>query len=104
MKSPTLAVQSPGVYAADLNAEQLSALFCDIESCGQVREILVKREPTHHVHPDESVSLRQGRRQLENGSILALQIRYAFGSAVWWDTLLRRPTGIALVRIQAPSS
>jgi hypothetical protein len=49
---------------------------------------------------EQSLSLEQARQLLLEGRARGIQIRYHYDGADWWDTLMRTPQGIRLVRIR----
>ena len=84
---------------AILEPETFRQLLFDVETQTQLIEIRVKggavAQATAEVH-----TLAGARALLESGSALGVQLRYRWQGFEWWDTLIRSPTGIRLVRIQ----
>lgn len=91
----------PDLLQSVLGPTDLDALFRDIGSLTRVLEIIPKHGPRDHV-PDApvSLSLDEARTLLDSGAICGLQIRYVHDNTQWWDTLLRTPEGVRIVRIQ----
>lgn len=88
----------PELHRTVLDADGVRALVGEIESRGEVVEATAKRAAT----------ARAGQRQtpaevleaLLDGSIVAAQFRYGFEGSVWIDTVVRRPDGFEVVRIE----
>jgi hypothetical protein len=93
----------PALQDALLDADTLEALFHDLAGLVEIEEILLKGEPRSHAL-ERPVSLEEARAALKQGAVLGAQIRYRYQGSAWWDTLLRTPQGIRLVRIQPPIS
>lgn len=91
----------PDLHQAQFDAAELETLLRDIGACAQVTEIIPKFAATGHV-PDNSVlSLDDGRRLLLDGGARAVQFRYRYEGADWWDTVMALPGGqFRLVRVQ----
>lgn len=83
---------------ADLDPATLAALFDDIATYTQVIGALLKGAPTSYA-PDQLVDLPTARTLLQAGTVRGIQLRYRYQGQEWWDTLLRLPTGVRLVRI-----
>lgn len=92
----------PSLHEAVLDDATLSDLFRDLELSARVLDVRAKGHPTRHAST-EVWSLVRAREALSEGSVLGVQIRYAFGSVVWRDTLMRVAGGTRLVRIQEPT-
>ncbi len=93
-----------GVPLADLQdailePEMLGQLLFDVETQTELIEILVKGGATAQATAGVP-TLAAARALLESGSVLGVQLRYRWGGFEWWDTLVRSPGGIRLVRIQ----
>jgi len=82
-----------------LEPETLELLFQDIQRCAVVNEVQLKGGPMV-MASGQSVPLDEARVALQEGRVLGVQIRYWFNGANWWDTLLRTPQGIRLIRIE----
>jgi len=82
-----------------LEPETLELLFQDIQRCAVVSEVQLKGGPMA-MASGQSVPLDEARAALQEGRVLGVQIRYWFNGAHWWDTLLRTPQGIRLIRIE----
>lgn len=97
--SDDAAIPLARLTTADLDPATLDALFADIAALTTVDEVLVKGAATAYAG---SAGLAEGRRLLEAGA-RGLQIRYRWQGEAWWDTLVRTPNGIRLVRSPAPA-
>lgn len=84
---------------ADLDEATLASLFADIATLTTVDEVLVKGAETAYAG---SAGLEQARQLLVAGA-RGMQIRYRWNGEAWWDTLVRTPAGIRLVRTRAPA-
>ncbi len=83
---------------AVLDEATLAALFADIAALTTVDEVQVKGAATAYAG---AAGLADGQRLLAAGA-RGLQIRYRWNGEAWWDTLIRTPAGIRLVRSPAP--
>lgn len=91
----------PELQQAQFDATELERLLCDIAACTQITEILPKYSATGHVPENAALTLEDGRRLLLEGAARAVQFRYRFQNADWWDTVMALPGGqFRLVRIQ----
>ena len=86
------------LIAADLDAATLAALFADL-ALTEIDEVLVKGAAEAHAG---GAGLAEAQRRLAEGA-RGIQIRYRWQGEAWWDTLVRTPTGIRLVRSRAPA-
>jgi hypothetical protein len=100
MSTPTDSL--PALQDALLDAELLAALFRDLSVLAKIDEVLLKGGARSHAS-ERSVSLEEALEALEHGRAMGVQIRYRYEGNPWWDTLLRTPQGIRLVRIQPPT-
>ena len=89
----------PELCEAGLDAGILAQLFDDIAGCTEVLAVLPKFADRRKV-AEQSVSLSEGRALLASGEARAIQIRYRYEGAEWWDTLMNTPQGTRLVRIR----
>ena len=89
----------PELLQSVLGPEDLDALFRDIGTLTRVLEVIPKYGPRDYV-PETSLTLDAARDLLSSGAVRGLQIRYIHEDAQWWDTLLRTPEGVRIVRIR----
>lgn len=89
----------PDLNEALLDEETVQALFRDLAACAEILEVVPKIADRTEV-TGAKVSLAEGQALLAEGRARGLQVRYRFEGAEWWDTLLRTPRGIRLVRIR----
>lgn len=87
------------LQVADLDRGTLSELLTDIEALGEDVEVLVKRR-AGQVEARGETSLTSALELLLEGQAEGVQLRYRYRGTDWWDTLMRTPKGIRLVRIQ----
>jgi len=90
------------LQAAILDAATLQCLFEDLATETDVDEILMKGASSAYASSG-SPSLFGALEALERGMTLGVQIRYRYQGSAWWDTLLRTPEGVRLVRTQHPA-
>lgn len=82
-----------------LDADTVDQLLRDIASCTQLLEIVPKHHARGHVG-DRTISLDAARDLLRRRAVRAVQLRYRYDDAEWWDTLVVTDTGTRLVRIR----
>jgi hypothetical protein len=99
----TPAESLPALQDALLDGDTLEALFRDLGGLVELQEILLKGASRSHAL-EHAASLEEARTALSQGAVIGVQIRYRYQGSDWWDTLLRTPQGIRLVRIQPPLS
>lgn len=99
--------QPAELHEALLDADTLSRLFEDIALLAELHEVTVKGARFQHssqnapqINNDGPMQLEEARSLLTSGAVRAVQVRYRFDSAEWWDTLLNVPGGVRLVRIR----
>ncbi len=98
MSSPPDPGALPSLQEAILDTEMLARLLSDIEGLTQVDEVLLKGGSTT-MAATQHLSLTQAVEALQCGQAQGIQVRYRYQGGRWWDTLLRSPQGIRLVRI-----
>jgi hypothetical protein len=91
----------PPLQDALLDGACLLALFRDLSGLVEIDEILLKDGPQSRA-VEQPLSLEEARAALEQGRAMGVQIRYRYQGSLWWDTLMRTPHGIRLVRIRPP--
>lgn len=98
MSSPPDPGALPSLQEAILDTEMLARLLSDIEGLTQVDEVLLKGGSTA-MASTQRLSLAEAVGVLQRGQAQGVQVRYRYQGGCWWDTLLRSPQGIRLVRI-----
>ncbi|WP_437585313.1 hypothetical protein [Sorangium sp. So ce1000] len=98
-------VPLPPLQEAMLDEATLDQLFFDIVEVAELVSVSLKAGPTARAGDlpraaSGSDELTLARRALGDGTALGVQIRYRFAGAEWWDTLLRIPAGVRLVRVR----
>lgn len=78
----------------------LVQLESDLESCTEVLGILAKAHREAHIEPAAGLALHEAFDRLRRREVRAIQVRYRYQGAEWWDSLLAQPGGYRLVRIQ----
>jgi len=89
----------PQLQDAILDPETLEQLFQDIQHSTVVKEVLLKGGALA-MTSGQSVPLAEAMEALKEGRVLGVQLRYWYNGADWWDTLMRTPKGIRLIRIE----
>lgn len=90
----------PDLQQSVLDSKTVAQLFSDIAEFGTDFEIIPKFTAEGYIDHRTQLTLDDGRTLLLAGKLRALQIRYRYQGADWWDTLMTTPQGIRLVRIQ----
>lgn len=91
-------IEFPELTTADLDIDELSALFRDIVACTQLLDVLQKGGTEQHADPDP-VGLEAAREALVGGSVRGLQIRYLYDGEEWRDTIIGMNGSFRLTRI-----
>ena len=97
---PPAADALPDLHQAVLDTATVEQLFHDIESCAQLAELIPKYAAHGYVPPDAALTAAEARSLLLTRQLRALQLRYRYDGADWWDTLQVLPDGFRLVRIR----
>ncbi|HYG22982.1 MAG TPA: hypothetical protein VEH04_09385 [Verrucomicrobiae bacterium] len=82
-----------------LDSATLNDLFRDLRVCTEVIEV-IPRASRHQMVAERTLTLEEAKEKILSGAINGLQIRYRYEGAEWWDTLLRLPQGVRIVRIR----
>ncbi|WP_437629583.1 hypothetical protein [Sorangium sp. So ce854] len=95
----------PPLQEAVLDEATLDRLFLDIAGAAEIVSVSLKAGATVRAGglpraEGAGDELATARRALGDGTALGVQIRYRFGGSEWWDTLLRTPSGVRLVRVR----
>ena len=85
------------IYHAELNVEQLNALFADLKIGAEIQHVQIKLKSgppprDRKSHLDEALQL------ILQEEVQAVQIRYTFEQQGWCDTLMVTYHSIRLVR------
>ncbi len=90
----------PKVQEAILDEATLDRLFFDVAHVAELLEVVTKGAPeAHAADPTAPDRLERAREALRAGRAFGVQLRYRFADTEWWDTLMRVPGGVKLVRI-----
>lgn len=90
----------PPLYEACLDATQVAALFADLEAEGLAVQVVVRARAHRAVQGRGAApTLAEARALLSGGSGAAVQLRYRYDGALWWDTLTPTPAGVRLIRV-----
>lgn len=91
----------PDLHQAQFDGAELERLIRDIEACARITEIIPKFAATACVPENTSLTPGDARRLLLDGAARAVQFRYRYEGADWWDTIMALSGGqFRLVRIQ----
>lgn len=86
---------------AELDTATLDALERDLATLTTVLDVQVKGAAATYA-AGTGTALAEALAALRAGAVRGVQVRYAYQQDVWWDTLLRTPAGVRLVRRRAP--
>ncbi len=89
----------PELRESLLDAAGLDALLRDIAACTQVIEV-IPRHASQRLVGDRSITLQEGRSLLLHRHARAVQIRYRYDDAQWWDTVICQGHRFRIVRIR----
>lgn len=95
------ACELPALHEAILDDPWLTRLEADLAALTIVDEVL-PRTRARSLVPERGVTLAEGFARLRAGELSGLQIRYRHDGRLWCDTLLVRPEGTKLVRMEQP--
>lgn len=95
----------PPLQEAVIDEATLDQLFFDIAEVAELVSVSLKGGATARAGDLSRAGsggdeLALARRALSDGTALGVQIRYRFAGSEWWDTLLRTPSGVRLVRVR----
>lgn len=89
----------PDLQKADLHPDTLRELFRDVAEHTELVSVTLKGVAEQYTD-ERPVDLGRAEALLGAGEVRGVQIRYRFDGAQWWDTLMRTPKGVRLVRIR----
>lgn len=89
----------PPVQEAILDEATLDRLFFDVAHGAELVEVVTKGGAEAYAGEPGAPDLSRAREALRSGRAFGVQLRYRFGGTEWWDTLMRVPGGVRLVRI-----
>lgn len=90
----------PELNEASLDWDELDCVLADLDDFANVLSIMGREVGNENTPTDLKLSdIVKARELFVAGTLVALQIRYEFADSVWFDTLLREPTGARLVRM-----
>ncbi|WP_441285759.1 hypothetical protein ACSRUE_24855 [Sorangium sp. KYC3313] len=98
-------IRLPPLQEAVLDEATLDQLFFDLAEAAELVSVSLKGGATARAGDlpragSGGDGLALARRALGDGTALGVQIRYRFAGSEWWDTLLRTPSGVRLVRVR----
>lgn len=101
MSEPPANAPLPELQQATFDAAELENLLRDFSACTHITEVIPKYAARGHVTEAPTLTLEDGRRLLLEGAARAVQFRYRYEDADWWDTVMALPGGqFRLVRIR----
>jgi hypothetical protein len=89
----------PEVYEGALDEEGLERLFAEVGQGAELLEVLLKGGDQERAR-GAGATLAQARAMLWAREVGAVQLRYRYEGAQWWDTLMRTAEGARLVRVR----
>jgi hypothetical protein len=90
----------PELQDALLDEKTVDRLFFDVKHAAELIGVAFKGGSQERASATAAGdALDQAREALRAESVLGVQLRYRHRGREWWDTLLRTPAGIRLVRI-----
>jgi hypothetical protein len=89
----------PDLHQATLDEPTLEQLFHDLREHAEVTDVIPKFAQRGYVQ-EGPISLEEARKLLLLQSARAVQIRYRYEGADWWDTIMAASPGYRLVRIR----
>lgn len=92
-------IRLPDLHQGLLDAATLHQLFHDIFHCATVLEVIPKYARRGFID-GSTIPLSEAERLLIACEVRAVQVRYRFQDAEWWDTLIPTPQGTRIVRIR----
>ena len=92
-------IDLPDLQQAVLDEATLADLFRDIELATELIGVTRKEGPETRA-ADDSLTLAEAHQLLRTGQTRSVQLRYRYEGVQWWDTLIRMPTGVRLVRVR----
>ncbi|WP_018969501.1 hypothetical protein [Rubritalea marina] len=93
-------IDFPELFQGALEPQALERLIADIKVCTQILEVIPKYASTGYVDDSEKVDIDDAVQALVEGKLRGLQLRYLYEGDQWWDTLIRLPQGVKLVRVK----
>lgn len=91
------------LFMSVVELDMLRQILTDVRDHAEVLSVGLKSDP-RALSGEPHTDLTQAQSWLEDGSLRGLQLRYRFQGEIWFDTLLRLPSGTAfkLIRNKAP--
>lgn len=86
-------------HEAFIDPATLEQLFVDWAGAAEVLAVMAKGGTTDRAHGG-TLSLEEGRALFMDKKVRGLQVRYRYEGSEWWDTLMRTPAGVRIVRIE----
>lgn len=90
----------PELTTGVLDEATVETLFADLAACTTGHEVRVRRRLRRQ--EQGTIGLDEARALLFSGEAAAVQVRYWWREAAWIDTLIRRPDGVHVTRMQVP--
>lgn len=100
MTTPPDGPPLPEMREALLSNDDVKMLAADLEAHTQVHAVFCKGARQTQTGPSDALPLAEAIERLLARTVLAIQVRYAFESREWTDTLMAMPGGFRLVRCQ----
>jgi len=94
-------IELPELREAELDEDELRALFRDLEAAAEIEDVRCKGAPGRRAEAN-SVSAAEALVQLLERSVRGVQVRYRYQDELWSDTVLATAAGYRVVRMAAP--
>jgi hypothetical protein len=88
----------PTIWDKILDSATLDQYFKDLAAHAEMISVQEKQSPTEYVH-ENTMDLSVAREKVMSGNARAVQIRYRFDEQEWCDTLIRKASGVKLIRM-----
>ncbi|MCB9561948.1 MAG: hypothetical protein H6709_13620 [Kofleriaceae bacterium] len=92
----------PPIHEALLDAATLGQLFLDVATVTEVLGVSIKGGPRTRAEDaagEPRAQLARAHELLDAGVVAGVQLRYRHDGRQWWDTLMRAPGGVRLIRV-----
>ena len=90
----------PELTEGVLDEATVETLFADLAACTTGQEVRVRRRLRRQ--EQGTVGLDEAQALLACGEAAAVQVRYWWKGESWIDTVIRRPDGYHVTRMQVP--
>jgi hypothetical protein len=96
---PMRAHELPELGDSLVDPRTLEQLFFDLEHATELVSVTVKERGARRSSA-VAVTLTHAHERLLAGDVAGIQVRYRHAGGEWWDTLMRVPGGVRIIRIR----